>query len=219
MWRSGLILLLGLVSSVQPVGAQSKMVTHWLTVSVHPAVYPKVHPNEVEDILKGASDLLQGKHTDITPPNNCQVEFKFKRFIPWTSGPADITDDTDLEQVQEVPADVKVVQNITYCAPGNGGYAGCAWRPKSGQRTVIVARSQFSPSIGNGPVIWAHEYGHTTGLIHRNEADSENLMSPCVLQVFNVKIDQSECGKFRAGPVSKYPPTLGPGCPAGHPND
>src|ERR1700680_2661121 len=129
MWRSRAVLLLGLVSSVQPAGAQGKMVSHWITVSVHPAVYPQVPQNEVEDILKGASDLLQGNNTNITPPNNCKVELKFKGFIPWTSGPADVTDDTDLEQVHEVPADVKVVQNITYCAQGHGGYAGCAWRP------------------------------------------------------------------------------------------
>lgn len=218
MWRFGAGLLFGLVSSVQPAGAQGKMVTHWLTVSVHPAVNPQVPRNEVEDILKGASDLLQGNNTHIPPPNNCKVEFKFKGFIPWTFGPADITNDTDLEQVHEVPADVKVVQKITHCKI-DGGYAGCAWRPKGGQRTVIVARSQFSPLIGNGPVIWAHEYGHTTGLVHRNETRSENLMSPCDLQVFNVKINQSECGKFRAGPVSKYPPSLGPACPAGHSND
>jgi hypothetical protein len=213
MRRCSGVLLLGLMSCAT-AGAQG-VVTHGLTVSIHPAVHPQVSQTEIEDILKGASDILQG-NTNIASQNNCKVGFQFKGLIPFPASlPADITNATELEQVHEVPADVKVVQNITYCAQGqdNGGYAGCAWRPQGRQRTAIVARSQFSSWIGNGSVLWAHEYGHTTGLIHRYEGDAGNLMTPCVLQVFSVLVSQSECAHFRAGPVSKYPPTLGPACP------
>jgi hypothetical protein len=228
MWRCNALLLLWLVSWAGVASAQDGMVTHSLTVSIHPAANPKVTQDEIEKILKGASDILQG-HTTITPHNNCKVEFKLKGLVTWTSGPADITDDIDLEQVQEVPADVKVVQSITYCAQehNNGGYAGCAWRPKLRPRTMIVARSEFSLSMGNGPMIWAHEYGHTTGLNHRYHkgilSDSENLMTPCDLEIASQPINQFECDHFLKGPVSNYPRTLGPRCPqsssTGHPPD
>ena len=213
------VLLLGLVSWVGPAGAEG-LVSHALTVTVHPAVQPSLPQSEIETILKGASDILQG-NTNIGANNNCKVEFTFKGFIPFpsSSAPADINNATDLEQVQELPGDVKVVQNITYCAEKHGTFAGCAWRANGLPRTMIVARSQFSSWLGNGPEVWAHEYGHTTGLIHRYEQFNESLMSPCVLEAFSLKIKKSECAHFRAGRVTKYRKTSGPACPSGNPND
>jgi hypothetical protein len=95
MWRCNALLLLWLVSWAGVASAQDGMVTHSLTVSIHPAANPKVTQDEIEKILKGASDILQG-HTTITPHNNCKVEFKLKGLVTWTSGTADITDDIEL---------------------------------------------------------------------------------------------------------------------------
>jgi hypothetical protein len=193
-----------------------------LTVSVHPAVHPALKQDEIEGILKGMSDILQGK-TDASRGNNCKVEFKFDGFTafipapPFTSAPAEIKTADDLEAVHSVPADVKVVQHISFCVgePRPKGVPGCAWR-QDGQRTVIVARDGFLPGLGSprhdrgiGPVIWAHEFGHTTGLNHRYQEDrvsggSANLMTPCELQAFSQQINQDECAHFRAGP--KPPP-------------
>jgi len=200
-------------------GAGEDTVTHWLTVSIHPDVSPPMYQQEVEGILKGASDILQGR-TPITPHNNCKVEFKFKGFIPFPQSlPADIKNETDLEKVQEVPADVKVVNSITYCAeePQKNGVLGCAWRRDVKlPRTVIVTRWGSAPGDGIAPVLWAHEYGHTTGLNHRYHKGvlsySENLMTPCELEVVSQPINDDECDHFLKGPAKRYPPTLGPKC-------
>jgi len=209
-----LLLGLGLLWWVEPASAHENIVSYSLTVSIHPAVHPQLTQNEVENILKGASNILQG-HTNITSHNSCQVEFKFNGFIPFpASAPADIKNADDLEAVHSAFADakvVKVVQSISFCAQGTGLYLGCAWRPGGRQRTVIVAREAISDGVG--AVVLAHEFGHTTGLLHRNQNDNLNLMTPCVLEPFNQQVNQDECAHFRAGPVSHYPPGSGPNCP------
>jgi hypothetical protein len=209
MWRCSAILLLGgLLACPEVAGAQDAMVTHWLTVSVHPVVH--LNQPEVEGILKGASDLLQGNNTDITPRNNCKVEFKFKGFIPWTSAPAVIASKTELEQVHEVAADVKIVRSIRYCRQRKGLYWGCAWRPGDLQRTVIISSEGIS-AVG-GPVVLAHEYGHTTGLPHRRQVNNLNLMAPCP-EAFSQQVNQHECTQFLKGPMPPpYPPILSPAC-------
>jgi|SRR6185437_4944175 len=223
MWRCSAIFLLGLALWSEPASAQ-KVKSYSLTVSIHPTVHPLLKQKEVEDILKGASEILQGR-TIITPHNNCKVKFKFNGFIPFpASAPADIKRVEDLEAVQNVPADVKVVQTIAFCAQGinETGWAGCAWRPELNlPRTVIVARSKFPPGLsspqggGVGPVIWAHEFGHTTGLLHRYQkglTDSDNLMTPCDLQAFSQPITDDECAHFRAGAAASYKPGSGDKC-------
>jgi hypothetical protein len=225
MRRCIAILLLSLASWAKVAGAD-EIKTYQLTISIHPAVRPQLKLDEIKDILKGASDILQG-HTSITPHNNCKVAFEFKGFVPFpASAPARVTNATELEQVHEVPADVKVVQSITFCVgeARPNGFAGCAWRPENRKRTVIVARDGFLPGLsspqggGIGPVLWAHEFGHTTGLIHRYHkgilSDSENLMTPCELEVVSQPINDDECAHFLKGPVPPpYPPGSGPACP------
>lgn len=241
---SGAVVLLGLTVWAEPAGAQDVAPKSYsLTVSVHPAVNPKLQQSEIENILRCASGILQGNTTIVPlncplmePHNNCQIEFKFKGFQPFVPAAAtkktvddlaNIEDADGLEAVHSVPADVKVVESITFCAPGvkPTGYAGCAWRPAGSdgsekQRTVIVARSKFLPMLGPavGAAIWAHEFGHTTGLVHRYQrddvsGDSANLMTPCDLGVLSQPINNDECAQFRAGRMPPPYPPLGPTCP------
>ena len=206
MWRCSTIFLLGLALWIEPASAQ-EIKAHPLTVSIHTVLSSSLARNDIEDILNKASDLLQ--HNDGC---SCKVGFKLSGAVTtFTSAPADITNVNELEEAHEVPADVKVVQSITFCAPGEGRYFGCAWRPGGRQRTVIISLEGIS--VGLGPVALAHEYGHTTGLLHRNQEDNLNLMTPCGIQAFNKQINQNECAHFRAGPVLRYPPGLGPKCP------
>lgn len=217
MWRCSAILLLCLELWAGRVSAQ-EVKPYSLTVAVHPLVKDKMNAAEADDILKCASAMLQGDANvglpncpvkDINPPNHCNVEFTFKGFLDFpSSAPLDITNKDDLEAVHKVPGDVKVVRSITFCAAGlkPTGYAGCAWRPAGGPRTVIVARTKFLPALGPalGAAIWTHEFGHTTGLPHRYQKGKGNLMTPCDIQVFSWQINQNECNHFRAGP--KAPP-------------
>lgn len=196
--------------------AANEVKTYKLTVSVHPTVHPKLTKDEIEGILKGASDILQG-HTDSAAQNNCKVEFKFKGFLDFpASAPDKIINEQQLDAVHDLPGDVKVVQTITFCVgePRPDGVLGCSWR-RQGKRTVIVARDGFLPGLGSprhdkgiGPVLWAHEFGHTTDLLHRYHKgilnNSENLMTPCDLEAFSQSINDDECTHFRSGPATSY---------------
>jgi len=201
MRRCHAILLLGLALLTEPAGAR----TYKLTVSTHPAVTPPLYQDEVEGILKKASTILQ----------RCKVKFKFNGFKPFpTSAPADITNKFDLETVHRVPADIKVVRSISFCVGERekNEFEGCSWRPEGRPKTVIVTRWGSSLGDGIGQVLWAHEFGHTTGLVHRYQQSNLNLMTPCELQAFSQQVNQDECDHFRVGPVSHYPPGLGDPC-------
>lgn len=207
----GLALLFGVTLSIE-LSRSHWMKVYQLTVSIYPGLH--LSQGQVEDIFKCASGILQGnsnivpQHCPlIEPHNNCKVGFKFKAFVDFpSSAPVDITNKKELEAVHEVPADVKVVRSIKFCAQ-EGSYLGCAWRPGDRQRTVILASEGIS--FGVGPVVLAHEFGHTTGLIHRYQNPNLNLMTPCP-QPFNQQVDNDECRHFLAGPVRHYPPTAGP---------
>src|SRR5262245_19167714 len=73
-----------------------------LKVSIHKNVRPKLTKKRVEEILKGASDLLKEA--------NCDVKFKLDgRIKSFSSAPDSIRDATDLDAVHAVAADVKIV--------------------------------------------------------------------------------------------------------------
>jgi hypothetical protein len=101
--------------------------------------------------------------------------------------------------------------SISYCVEKKGFFIGCSWRPKNRPRTVIVTNEE--EMTGNDPMLWAHEFGHTTGLLHRNDKYNFVLMTPCPIEAFNTKINKNECRHFLTGPVQHYPPGLGPACP------
>jgi hypothetical protein len=111
----------------------------------------------------------------------------------FSNAPNVITNESDLEAVHQVNADVKVVQDIQWCKTEGSSFIGCSWR-RTGPKTMIVTQNlPATPQI-----LWAHEFGHTTGLQHRNGANA--LMSPCKLDGSHVEINQNECKCFLAGP-------------------
>lgn len=205
MLKGRAILLLGLLCSADPASAQ-KLKIYPITVSVHPSIYPGLTQSNIEKILKDASDLLQKS------PNRCGVGFKFAGFVPFPpSAPGSINDAASLEAVHRVPADVKVVLAINYCAFGRQtGIVGCSWRPNNGRKTMIVTNQMYGFNAEH--VVFAHEFGHTTGLLHRSD-DRDGLMWPCGLDVINESVTKDECRHFLAGPTNHYPPGLGPACP------
>jgi hypothetical protein len=201
-------ILLGLLWWTAPAGAQT---IHSLTVSIHEEVVSKLSPSDVKKILADASSLLQ---TQEDPQDvSCNVGFALKGEVgKFSSAPAVINTAADLDAVHSVPADVKVVQQINFCMGKfmTDGFLGCAWRPEGRPKTVIV-----KARMGDGVAApaWAHEYGHTTGLLHRQDKDGFALMTPCALQPFRKHVNKVECDHFIAGPVTSYPPGDGDTCP------
>jgi hypothetical protein len=191
---------------IQPASSR-EMKTHPLTVSIHEAVRPTVeaacrqaHLPDIKKcirkFLKEASDTLR----------QCKVRFSLKgpvgrfgsRQHPDESPSANITDASKLEEVHQLPADVKIVSKITHCVEEDiqTGNPGCAFRPPNLRKTVIVTVPFFS---GHDGILWAHEYGHTAGLFHRFKQGDTNLMTPCRITTDSTDIDEDQCGHFRVG--------------------
>lgn len=206
MGRCSAIVSLGLALWTGPAGAQD-VIVHKLTVAIHPAVRARLAQEDIEGILKHASRFLQD--------NNCKVGFELDGPVTTFKSPADIQNADDLEAVHSVPADVKIVQSITFCVGqiDKEGFLGCAWRPEGRQKTVVVSITGSLPKMGIASRVWAHEFGHTTGLLHRYQTGNFSLMTPCEIQAYSAQINQDECNHFRAGPVSSYPAGQGDACP------
>jgi hypothetical protein len=155
-------------------------------------------PKEVQSIVANVSKLL----------NSCNVMFKLNgkitRFPAGT--PGDILNEYQLEAVHRVTtcgstpncSDVKVVRRIKFCKTFNkDGYVGCSWRgPENGPKTMIVTHTLRTYGIRH--IVWAHEFGHTTGLQHR--VDPGALMTQCDMDGSTVQVKDVECNCFRAGP-------------------
>jgi hypothetical protein len=190
-------LLLGLLPWLDPASAQQE---HSLTVSIHQAVRHAPSRQDIEQILQRASNLLKSNESDVQ--NDCDVTFKLKELNTFSSAPAHIRNADDLEKVHSVDADVKIVQTITFCKNENrpAGFWGCAWRPEGRPKTVIVANT-VPPNLRH--IVWTHEYGHTTGLEHRERDNSkplDPLMTACGIESFTVLVNKYECDCIRAGP-------------------
>jgi hypothetical protein len=187
------VICLGLLLCVEPVGAQT---VQQLTVSVHKelGLGPIATKKMVKAALEGASFLLQ-----VT--NNCPVRFELKGTIKTFDGPpVDIDDKTELEEVHNVDADVKIVRTITFCKT-DGNYYGCAWRPEAHEheKTVIIAlRKSGRGTLRLRRIVLAHEFGHTRGLPHRT-GQPNALMSPSLSnRTLRINADP-ECKCFGRG--------------------
>jgi len=191
--RVSAILSVGLLPWVEPASAKQ----YRLSVSIHEEVRGSLTRQEIIEILRNASKLM--KHRDEFWTNDCNVEFKLAgRVKTFSSAPAEINNAYDLEKVHRVAAHIKVVRKINFCK-GTGDESdivGCAWRerPDIRRKTVIVTTATAAPHQ-----LWAHEFGHTTCLPHRND-DGLALMTACTVKNFNWRITRDECHSFRVGP-------------------
>lgn len=99
-----------------------------------------------------------------------------------------IDDQSDLNAVMGYePTRVKVVDYIGYCSGPGMNIIGCGNTP--GDSIVVVRRSAVSLE----GKLWAHEFGHNTGLGHHPEVGYV-MYSP--LTVVNNKLADYECNRF-----------------------
>jgi len=172
-------------------------------ISAAPSLLPKLNPKKIDKVLAAASRLL-------TTRNRCPVTFKLdypNPIMPLPEGtPTQIGSEDQLEAVHRVTAcgstancyDVKIVERISFCKTAKPGYVGCAWRhPGYGRKTVIMTYTASTAGIRH--IAWAHEFGHTTGLQHRDDS-SGALMTQCAMDGRTVQVTPDECNCFRAGP-------------------
>jgi hypothetical protein len=99
------------------------------------------------------------------------------------AGPSAINSQADFNAVIAAPGYIKVVGSIGWCGQFLPGIIGCA--PVPGSSLTVV---RFTSSMEGS--LWAHEFGHTTGLDHRS--GPRNLMDPTMDPGQN-EIDAFEC--------------------------
>jgi hypothetical protein len=205
--------------------------TYSLSVSHHTAV--PLSEEEVKGILDRASKMLQrNSHSD------CNVTFTLKgpirKFpppdVPFPAPDEPIVTRDNIKAVHLVASNVadvdfrvKIVKKIRFCRPDiprpDGLFDGCSFFPDD-SRSIIVVHPKFHKNpqdvdgepLPNYPdhLLWAHEFGHLTGLKHRRVRFA--LMTPCSLTEVpdnRVRVIARECRKFRSGPGAPPPPPIG----------
>jgi hypothetical protein len=210
------VLSLALLVWSEPVSAQ---VTYSVSVSHHRDV-PPLSETQVQEILANASKLLQKPdHADTPDDVKCNVTFTLKGPIRTFASPDKIAHgDLDIIDLHRVDADVdvhfrvKVVEGIGVCRGNFGRANGCAYPPQP--RSIIVVHPQSHKDENNQPVadypdhvLWAHEFGHLTGLGHRKDKDA--LMKCGGVTRSSVRVKEEECRCLLGGPgACQLPPPL-----------
>jgi len=165
-------------------------------VGVHPKSTPLLTEADVTAIAADGSSLLE--NTEFAGDVACAVKIVVKKLnhIRIGDGIVDspvafdalFLDTANLQLAEKTNHwQVRVVKEISWCntfVPAGG----CA--DVNGRRIAVARRP--SPIEG---ILWAHEIGHTQGLLHRTDSDVA-LMRPSILPQHNL-LTQTECDAFR----------------------
>jgi hypothetical protein len=212
---------------VEAAGAQ----TYRVSVSRHTAV-PDLTDEAVRRILADASKMLQKgpRHDHDDNDVACNVTLTLDgpvRTFPRENPPPPalrepIVKKANIRAFHRVDSDVadvdfhiKVVNEIKFCRRGvRGPSEGCSFSPPDFRSIIVVHPKSHTVSDFPDRLLWAHEFGHLTGLGHRDD-DALALMTRCPLntQFFNisddrVRVNSQECDRLRAGPGVRPPRPL-----------
>ncbi|WP_342736295.1 hypothetical protein [Bradyrhizobium sp. B117] len=200
--------------SLMLVDEASAQSTYSVSVSRHAAV-PALSEAHVRKILEDASKMLQKNSvsngdTDVA----CDVTFTLVgpvRTFGSADTPPNIVDEQHRDAVHKVDSDVigvdfhiEVVDEIRFCRPNlDGPFNGCAFPPDF--RSIIVVHPGKHPDAPPlefpDHLLWAHEFGHLTGLGHRHSKCA--LMTSCsvadLASVTRVRVNNEECRCLRGG--------------------
>ena len=194
------IVCLGLLMWVEPANAQRPQPqrTFRLTVGVHDHERERVSTARVKAILKEASNVL----------NKCNVKLKLKGAVGSFMAPNTVPNKellidkkSERDAVHKVNFVVKVVEGPFFYCRGRQTVWGCSFDPLPGRqrpqrKSMIVSNP---PNIKLAGKVWAHEFGHKSGLKHRNEG---HALMRCLVKPANDEINDHECDCIRNGPGS-----------------
>jgi hypothetical protein len=227
------LLSLALLMWVEAASAQQ---TYSLSVSRHRAV-PALSDGDVKRILADASRMLQkNSRHDGDDDVACNVTFTLKGSVGTFASPnTPIVDRDNIDAVHRVDANVagvdfhvKVVKEINFCRPDLPAepFVGCSFSPPDFRSMILVHPRLHKDAQGRtlsrypDHLLWAHEFGHLTGLGHRDD-DQLALMTRCPLNTqfsnisdARVRVNSQECRRLLAGPGVRPPDPVGgnPAC-------
>src|SRR5262245_53294458 len=156
------IVCLALLLWIEPASAED----HSLKVRVHNDVL-MVNQISLQQLTEKVDSILEKASMRLMDQGHCDVTLKRDGPIePFTSkeAPSIIKNPKDLERVHSVSGHVKIVRAILSCI-GRPPFVGCSFRPDPHLRKTMIVNRGLGES--ERPNIWAHEFGHTTGLHHR----------------------------------------------------
>jgi len=196
------ILSVALLMLIDEASAQS---TYSVSVS-RDANVPELNEKQVRQVLEDASKALQKDSVDNGDTDvACDVTFTLNgpvRTFGTVGTSPDIVDEQHRDAVHKVDSDVtdvdfhvKVVKEIKFCRPGAGSFNGCAF-PIEFRSIIVVPPGELPDHL-----LWAHEFGHLTGLGHRNSKCA--LMTACsvagLASVTRARVNKEECRCLRGG--------------------
>jgi len=209
------ILSSALLLLVDEACAQS---TYSVSISRHASLKEPLGAKEIRNILKDASTMLQkNSESNGDADVGCNVTFSLKgpiRTFGSASTPTDIVDEQHRDAVHKIDSNVagvdfhiKIVKEIPFCRPGlQGPFDGCSF-PIHFRSIIVVDPSEHKDSLPTNVkypdhLLWAHEFGHLTGLPHRHSKVA--LMTSCpvvkLLSASRVQVDKEECNCLLGGP-------------------
>jgi hypothetical protein len=210
------LLSLALLMRSEPASAQT---TYSVSVSHHSDL-PALSETQVSEILANASKLLQKPgQADTAEDVQCNVAFTLKGPIrTFSSADKVVNGDLDIAELHRIDSQldvdfrIKVVQEIGFCRKTSGTFNGCAYPIES--RSIVIVHPQLQKDqngqlVADYPnhVLWAHEFGHLTGLGHRR--DDKALMTCGGITRSSVRVQPNECRCLLGGLGScKLPPPL-----------
>jgi hypothetical protein len=128
-------------------------------------------PARADEVLAAATAVLQT--ADASYDVSCPVRMARQGTeVTYYAISNKIWTDAEVKRALDTPGYVKVVHLINRCGGRtNVGYLGCAPR---GRPTMLVedVRDNDFPNQAIEGVVWAHEFGHTQGLPHRDYVTS-----------------------------------------------
>jgi hypothetical protein len=155
---------------------------------------------EADQILADASTILQTN--DGGADVECEVSFSRDGDVTaFNTGDGSVDSSAEFNTMLALSGYVAVVNQINWCGALIPNVIGCA--PVPGSSMVVV---RYIPSQEG--ILWAHEYGHTKGLPHRN-VDPNAVMNG-IINSTHRRINSEECTAFRMADAAGTSATAAP---------
>ena len=184
MLRKVLCSALGLgILSAAAVSADTVVID--LAVSQHKALPTKFSDAEIDSLFVRMGKILSA--ADSGNDTACGVVFKRHGSVgefAETDIPFSINSKAHFRKVDDTDFSIKVVGEINWCGRLGASIIGCASRPGSSMAVVRI------DGATREAILWAHEYGHTTGSPHRDVP--RQVMRP-MLRADMIEVNDPEC--------------------------
>ncbi len=155
----------------------------------------KIDRHISSDLTNNRSDQILVEMQNIIKINDgdgdvvCDINFSRNGDVgTFDSGSGIINSQQDFINVNGLPGEIKVVNQINWCGGIAPNIIGCA--PVPGNSMVVVRYDESQEGI-----LWLHEFGHNKGLSHRNDPD---VVMNGVIGLTHKRINATECTAFQA---------------------